>query len=475
MEILTKKDHMAKKIAPPQHVHILGIGGSGMSAIARVLLGKGFVVSGSDRAESDLTQALAEAGATVYIGHEASQVVGVDILLMSSAIGMENVEVVAAVNAGIQIYKRAEFLGKLMSNDIGIAVAGTHGKTTTTGMIAHVLLGTGQDPTVVVGGVLPVLGSNGRAGQGDAFVIEADEYDHMFLGLRPTIGIVTNIEHDHPDIYPTAEEYVGAFREFAGLLPANGTLIACHDDPAVLALVNGLTLADVQILTYGLSDQRPTTNDQHMLALDLRSNQLGGTDFLVQLNGDILGIARLAVPGAHNVSNALAAIAVALQLEVPFARIVKALAGFTGMGRRFEIIGEANGVTIVDDYAHHPTEIVATLAAARQRFPQAKIWAVWQPHTFSRTKMLMKEFAGSFHDANEVIVLDIYRSRETDTLGIGSADVVAKMKQAQYIPTREGATAFLAENVVSGDVVLTLGAGDSNEIGRWLYRRLQDG
>jgi UDP-N-acetylmuramate--alanine ligase len=288
------------------------------------------------------------------------------------------------------------------------------------------------------------------------------------------MGVITNIEHDHPDIYVTEADYVAAFVEFAGLMPASGTLIACHDDPAVLDLVNHLQFHEMQILTYGISDQRPTTNDQHLIALDLRSNQLGGTDFLVQLNGDILGIARLATPGSHNVCNALAAIAVALQLEVPFARVVKALATFTGMGRRFEIIGEANGVTVVDDYAHHPTEIVATLAAARQRFPQAKIWAVWQPHTFSRTKMYMDEFAGSFSDANEIIVLDIYRSRETDTLGIDSADVVAKMTHAQYIPTREGATAFLAENVVSGDVVLTLGAGDSNEIGRWLMRRLAD-
>ena len=303
-----------------------------------------------------------------------------------------------------------------MTGLTGIAVAGTHGKTTTTGMIAQVLVDAGLDPTVILGGILPEWGSNGRAGKGKYFLIEADEYDHMFLGLRPSMAVITNIEHDHPDIFPTAAEYRDDFRRFASLLPDSGRLIACGQDAGVIQLLDDLELSKVEISTYGLS-QKSSIGDFDFEAEDRRPNQLGGTDFLVSGYGQTIGLVRLRIPGEHNVLNALAAIVVALDLEIDFPQICRSLAGFGGIGRRFQVTGEVGGVTVIDDYAHHPTEIGATLAAARQRYPGRRIWAVWQPHTFSRTLLMLSRFAGSFGDADRVIALDIYRSRETDDSG----------------------------------------------------------
>ncbi|MEJ2749532.1 MAG: UDP-N-acetylmuramate--L-alanine ligase [Anaerolineae bacterium] len=457
------------------HFHLVGIGGAGMSAIARVLLGRGFVVSGSDQKLNALTAVLQTQGATIYEGHRAEQIDGADALVISSAVPDGNPEVDAARAAGLPVLKRADLLGHLMADTIGIAVAGSHGKTTTTGMIAQILLAAGLDPTVIVGGVLPVLGSNGRYGEGDYFVVEADEYDYMFLGLRPEVIVITSLEHDHPDIFPTEADYTAAFRQFAELLPVDGRLIACADDPGTARFVETLKLDGVEITTYGVPEEEETQLDVDFQALDCRPNQLGGTDFLVEMDDQIVGLARLRVPGRHNVRNALAAIIVGLDLEIDFAVIRQALAEFGGVGRRFQVVGEVGGVTVIDDYAHHPTEIRATLAAARQRYPGRRLWAVWQPHTFSRTKLLLDEFAASFADADRVVALDIYRSRETDDLGISTATVLQKMNHetAVYIPQRKDAAAYILDRVRPDDVILTLGAGDGDMVGQWVLEGLK--
>ena len=448
------------------HLHLVGIGGAGISAIARVLLGRGFAVSGSDRQGNDLTAVLQADGATVYEGHRAEQISGADVLIISSAIPADNPEVAAAREAGIPVLKRADFLGHLMAGKTGIAVAGSHGKTTTTGMIAQILLTADLDPTVIVGGVLPLLGSNGRYGEGPHFVIEADEYDYMFLGLRPTTAIVTSVEHDHPDMFATMDDYLAAFASFVGLLPENGRLLAGVDDEGVRQLLARVT---VPVVTYGLAE----TADYR--ATDLRSNQLGGTDFVVLRGQETIGLVRLQVPGEHNVKNALAALLLALQEGVPFATSQQALAAFGGIGRRFQVTGEVGGVMVIDDYAHHPTAIRATLAAARQRYPGRRLWAVWQPHTYSRTRLLLDEFAASFSAADRVIALDIYGSRERDTLGMDAAVVVQAINnpKAIHIPCREDAAAYLLDRVRPGDVILMLSAGDGNVVGEWVLEGLR--
>jgi UDP-N-acetylmuramate--alanine ligase len=453
---------------PGMHVHLVGIGGTGLSAVAQVLLGRGFRVSGSDRQLNEMTSRLEDNGATIYAGHASDQIDGADLLLVSSAIPSQNPEVQAANRAGIPVLKRNDFLAKLMKGSYGIAVAGTHGKTTTTGMIAQILLEAGMDPTVIVGADLPVLGGNGRAGQSDYFVIEADEYDYMFLGLRPNLAIVTNVEYDHPDLFANPSAYRAAFVEFVERIQRDGHLIACADDPGAVVLADRAETLQFDVVTYGLSKG-------DWQAVDLRPNQLGGSDFLVQHAGKVIGLARLRVPGRHNVQNATAAVAAATILGVGFDKIRTALGAFGGLGRRFQVLGEAGDVVIIDDYAHHPTEIRATLEAARQCFPRRRIWAVWQPHTFSRTKALLGEFASCFQQADRVIALDIYRSREQDTLGIDTAQVVHEFTNAQvnYVGDIVEATNYLFERILPGDVVITLSAGDGNQVGELLLKQLR--
>lgn len=457
------------QLQPGMHLHLVGIGGAGMSAIAQVLVGRGFVVSGSDQQANERTAALQAAGATLYVGHHADQIAGADALVISSAVPEKNPEVAAARSQNLPVLKRSDLLGLLMAGLTGIAVAGSHGKTTTTGMVAQILLTADLDPTFIIGSELPSLGTNGRFGQGDHFVVEADEYDHMFLGLRPTLAVVTNLEHDHPDIFPTDAAYRAAFRQFVGLLPENGRLIACHDDPGVRDLLDAIQPPPPQVLTYGLEPGADLT------ANEIRPNQLGGVDFMVQQGEQFVGLARLRLPGDHNVRNALAAIGVALDLGLDFGVVRQALADFGGMKRRFQVTGEVGGVTVVDDYAHHPTEIRATLAAARQRYPGRRLWAVWQPHTFSRTKLLLDEFATCFNQADRVVALDIYKSRETDTLGIDTAVVLQNMShpQAVHTPSHKEAADYILDRLRPGDLVLTLGAGDGNLVGQWVLAGLR--
>lgn len=454
------------------HIHLVGIGGSGLSAIAWLLLGRGYVISGSDLRRNDVVNALEQEGARVYEGHAAENVSGAELVVISSAVPADNEEVQAARANGIPVFKRAELLGELMRGAMGIAVAGTHGKTTTTSLIAHVLLETGRDPSVIVGGTPSQQDRNGRAGNSEYFVVEADEYDYMFLGLQPQIAVVTNVEHDHPDLFATRSAYFDAFHQFVDRLAEGGVAIYCGDDAGAQELFSSLARDDIRQMTYDLDEDLSNTGYR---AVDLQPNQVGGSDFVVIRDDETLGVARLRLPGEHNVRNALAAIAVGEVLGISFSNIMAALASFGGVGRRFQIVGQVNDVTVIDDYAHHPTEIRVTLAAARQRYPGRRLWAVWQPHTYSRTRLLMREFARCFDDADRVVVLDVYRSRETDTLGVNSQQIVSAMKHesAVHIASREDAAQYVLDRVRPGDVVLTLGAGDGNEVGAWIVETLQ--
>lgn len=462
------------------HVHFIGIGGSGLSAIARLLLESGYEVTGSDRALSPLAVELQKAGARVYVGHAAGNVAGADWIVRSSAIPDDNVEVTTATKLRIPVFKRADFLGRLMENKLGIAVAGTHGKTTTTAMIAWMLLKLGEDPSFIVGGVLNNLGVNARAGKGSAFVIEADEYDRMFLGLKPRLAVVTNIEHDHPDSYPTPADFRAAFVEFTRLVPAEGALIACGEDMGAIELAAEARRMGKRVVGYRIAENSLTEAGEWVLAQHVMANKQGGFTFnaIVRLRAVpnyVSGI-QLQIPGLHNVRNALAALAVIALLELPLADAAKALAEFTGTGRRFEIKGEAKGIIVIDDYAHHPTEIRATLDAARARYPASRIWAVWQPHTYSRTRTLFDEFAVSFGEADEVLVSEIYAAREPHE-EFSAEKVVAAMHRssAHFIAELPAISNYLVSHLKTGDVMIVLSAGDADRVSAEVLARLQEG
>ncbi len=450
-------------------VHFIGIGGAGLSAIAKVLLESGWQVSGSDEVLSPFAAALRAQGARVAEGHAAENVGQAEVVVISSAVPPDNVEVLAARAQGKPVLKRADFLGGLMEFRTGVAVAGTHGKTTTTGLIAFLLDRAGLDPTFIVGGRLEDYGTNARAGQGQPFVIEADEYDRMFLGLAPKIAVITNVEHDHPDSYPTLKELQDAFREFAGRLPDDGLLVVCARDAFARRLAEERRDLGRPASIYGLR-----TGDDFR-ADNLQLNSAGGYDFLAVRRGETLGLARNRLPGEHNVLNSLGALAVADHLGVDFNTARNALAEYRGAGRRFEVKGEARGVSVVDDYAHHPTEIRATLAAGRRRFAGHPMWVMFQPHTYSRTRALLSDFAASFEDADHVVIVDIFRSRETKDDSIGAADIVKRTHHpdVRHIPALAEAADFLCANLKPGDVLFTLGAGDGDWVGAEVLRRLK--
>jgi len=461
------------------HVHFIGIGGSGLSAIARLLMESGYTVSGSDRALTPFADEVRKAGATVYIGHHPRNLEGADWVVRSSAITDENTEFQAAKRTGIPVYKRADFLGKLMSNKTGIAIAGTHGKTTTTAMTAWILSELGRDPSFIVGGVVNNLGVNARAGEGNLFVIEADEYDNMFLGLKPQIEVVTSLEHDHPDFFPTFALMVQSFRKFVELLPVDGTLIACMEDSGAMELVLYARKAEKNVVGYGVQNEETITTALWMMAREVKPNSRGGFDFVATSNLGGAGLdsvqVSLQVPGEHNVRNALAALAIVDVLGLSQEKAAKALAEFTGTGRRFQLRGEVSGIHIFDDYAHHPTEIKATLAGARARYPERRIWAVWQPHTYSRTKTLFLDFARAFQDADEVIVTEVFAAREPKE-DFTSAEIVSTMPHlsARYIETLPEVTDYLLTRLQPGDVVLVLSAGDADQISAEVVKGLQE-
>ena len=456
-----------------KRIHFIGIGGSGISAIARFIQEIGYKVSGSDSTETPFIQDLRSAGVTIHIGHDPENIASADVVVRSSAIPDDNPEVIAAAAAGIPVLKRADFLGELMSNKTGIAVAGTHGKTTTTAMLAWTLSELGQDPSFIVGGLVNNLGVNAHAGRGRCFIIEADEYDRMFLGLKPVIGVVTNIEHDHPDCYPNPADFYAAFSDFAHLLPTNGTLLACTEDVGATRLLEETRQMGIKTIAYGFNKKLPCVDDQFAMAQELKPNDAGGFTFTTIINQQSTTVI-LSVPGQHNVLNALAALTVVDLLGLSQAEAAKALGKFTGAGRRFEVRGEINEITIIDDYAHHPTEIRTTIEAARARYGTRRIWVTWQPHTYSRTRTLFNQFTHSFVDADEVIVTEIYRAREPQQ--DYSAEQIAKAichPSTYFIPTLPEVSDYLITHLRPGDVLLVLSAGDAEQVSAQVLAHLQ--
>lgn len=452
------------------YIHLVGIGGAGLSAIAIVLLQQGYKVSGSDIQASAATRRLSDLGAMVFIGHRAENLNdNHEVVVVSSAIAPDNPEVIEARRRGVRVLKRAEWLGHMMAGYTGIAIAGAHGKTTTTAMLAFLLQEAGQQPTYIVGGFIPQLEANAAAGRSDLFIIEADEYDHMFLGLRPRVAVVTIVEWDHPDIYPTHDDLRRAFVDFVQLVPSDGLVVACGDDAGAREVISQ---AKARVITYGLQ----AMNDWQ--AINLQPNQRGGYDFEVKTPGEIdqpVASVSLAIPGKHNVCNAMAALIVAYQREVKLAMAAEILGRFRGVSRRFELKGEVAGITVIDDYAHHPTEIKATLSSARARFPAQALWVVFQPHTFSRTQALFDDFTTAFEAADHIIIVDIYASREVDEGLVNSRQLVERMKHpdARYLGQLAKAADYLLEHLTAPAVLLTLGAGDGYLVGERVLDRLR--
>ena len=399
----------------PLHIHFIGIGGISMSGLAEILLGEDFPVSGSDAKESDLTRQLEEKGAKIYIGQRASNITNdVELVVYTAAIHPDNPEYACAKERNLPMLTRAELLGQIMKNyQLPIAVSGTHGKTTTTSMISHILLEADTDPTISVGGILPAIHGNIRVGQSETFITEACEYTNSFLSFFPKISIILNIDADHLDFFKDLEDIRNSFRRFAALLPADGTLIINQDIPNVEEITRGL---DCEILTYSLKEKA----DYH--AENIEFDKFAHASFDCIKGEENLGRFTLSVPGMHNVSNALSAIALGVKIGIDLPAIQKGLLHFSGTDRRFQYKGKVAGVTVIDDYAHHPTEIQATLKTAKN-YPHKTTWCVFQPHTYTRTKALMQEFAQALSLADKVILADIYAARETDTLGISSANL----------------------------------------------------
>ena len=440
------------------HVHFVGIGGAGMSGLAEILLDYDLVVTGSDLSSSEATQRLESIGARVYLGHHEDHIEGADLVVYSSAVPANNPELRAAGECGIAVVRRAEILGELMRLKYGVAVAGTHGKTTTTSLVGTVLTEAGLDPTVLVGGRLRLTGTGARHGGSEYLVAEADEYDRSFLRLMPIVAVVTNIDADHLDTYGSIEAIEDAFLNFASRVPFFGRVIACVDDEPVLRMVE--TLQDRRVLGYGLSEAAA------LRAHDLEPRALGGTYFRVSLAGaGELGAVELPMPGVHNVQNALAAIGVALTLDVPFQAISRALSSFRGVHRRFERLGEWQGALVIDDYAHHPTEVAATLRAAKDLDEVSELHAVFQPHLYSRTRDQSASFGEALLLADHAWITDIYPSREEPIAGVSSQLVLDAARSsghpsAHLCPRWQDMPAALSGTVKAGDAIVTLGAGD---------------
>jgi UDP-N-acetylmuramate--alanine ligase len=450
-------------------IHFVGVGGSGMSGIAEVLVNLGYQVTGSDLEEGAAVVRLRGFGATIAKGHKAEHVGDADVVVVSSAVKPDNPEVLEARRRQIPVIPRAEMLAELMRLKYGVAIAGSHGKTTTTSMVATILSGAGLDPTIVIGGRLNILGSNAKLGRGDLLVAEADESDGSFLRLTPTIAVVTNIDAEHLDHYGSLSALQQAFVDFLNKVPFYGCGIVCLDEPRVQEIVPALNR---RIVTYGFSSGA----DLSASDVDLKEFH---ASFDVRLQGKKLGRAHIQVPGRHNVSNALAAIAVGLDLDVPFATITEKLESFRGADRRFHLKGEAKGVMVVDDYGHHPVEILATLSAAKKGWNRRTV-VVFQPHRYSRVNALLNEFARAFYDADVLAVTDIYPAGEAPIPGV-TAEAVAHAieehghKDVTLVKTLRDVPDWLASRVREGDMVITLGAGSVWKAGEECLRRLKGG
>ncbi len=452
-----------------EKIHFVGIGGIGMSGIAEVLLNLGYKVSGSDLRPSETTERLVGLGAEINIGHHAENLRNVDVVVISSAVHDDNSEVMEAKRLHVPVIPRAEMLAELMRMKYGIAIAGTHGKTTTTSMAASVLGHAGLDPTIVIGGKLNAIGTNAQLGQGKFLVAEADESDGSFLVLSPTIAVVTNIDADHLDHYSGIDEIKETFVEFINKVPFYGLSILCLDDPNIRAI---LPLVKKRYLTYGLSAQA-----------DIRATHVRHdgftTSFVAHYKGYRLGEITFPMPGPHNVLNAMACVAVAMELDVPFVAIQEGFAQFSGVGRRFQVKGEPGGIMVVDDYGHHPAEIRATLAAARQGWPERRIVAAFQPHRYTRTHELFFDFVAAFSDAEVLIITDVYGAGEQPIEGATSERLAKELrrhgqKDVTWIADRQTIPEQLAAIVREGDIVITLGAGNIWQQGEALVKLLEN-
>jgi UDP-N-acetylmuramate--alanine ligase len=443
-----------------QRLHFVGIGGIGMSGIAEILLNLGYAVSGSDLALSKVTRRLQQQGATVYQGHAAAHVQGADVVVISAAVKPDNVEVLTARAQHIPVIPRAEMLAELMRMKYGVAIAGTHGKTTTTSLVATILAYGGLDPTVLIGGRLNSLGSNAKLGQGEYLVAEADESDGSFLLLSPTISVVTTVDAEHLDFYGDLAAVQRAFMQFINKVPFYGCSIICLDQPHIRSLVPQIRR---RCITYGL-----TTQADYM-ARDLRLAGLR-SHFEVFRTGERLGQFSLNLPGMHNVANALAAIAVGVELDIPLSTIAQALEEFSGVQRRFDRRGIRDGITVVDDYGHHPEEIRQTLRAAKAVWPEARLMVVFQPHRYTRTHLLLQEFYTAFRDADALVLLDIYAAGETPLPGVTTGLLYEGLlsqgqREVYYLRERAEVVPFLQRYLHANDILLTLGAGDVWQVG----------
>lgn len=448
----------------PQSIHFIGIGGISMSGLAEILMKEGFTVSGSDAHETSLTDQLEADGARIYYGQRAENIRdGLDVVVYTAAVHPDNPEYQEVMRRGIPMLSRAELLGQMMKNyRHALAVAGTHGKTTTTSMITEILLAAELDPTISVGGILHSIGGNIRVGGQELFVTEACEYTNSFLSFFPTMEVILNVEEDHMDFFKDLADIRRSFRLFAEKLGPEGLLVISSDIPDYEELCRDLPC---RVVTVGRS------GDSDYSAADIVWDQWGRPAFTLMKKGQPAGRLRLGVPGEHNISNALAAVAAAEALEVPVKAVEEGLAGFTGTERRFEKKGEIGGVTVIDDYAHHPREIAATLKTAAA-CPHKQVWCVFQPHTYSRTRAFLEEFAKALCLADQVILADIYPARETDTLGVSSRDIAERIREmggnVHYFPSFDEIETFILENCSTGDLLITMGAGDIVKVGERL-------
>jgi UDP-N-acetylmuramate--alanine ligase len=450
-------------------IHFVGIGGIGMSGIAEILIDQGFRVSGSDRALSEVTEHLQSLGATIYEGHKAENLAAdVDTLVYSSAVASENPELAEAERRKIPIVRRAEMLAEVMRLKYGIGIAGTHGKTTTTSMVSLVLLEGGFDPTVIVGGKLSGLGgTNARLGKGDFIVVEADEFDRSFLSITPTIAVLTTLETDHLDCYRDLEDIKGAFIQFANKVPFYGFIVLCLDEPALQDIMP--QISKKKLLTYGLTPQAD------IQAIEIHHKENTST-FTVTRGFDDLGQITLQIPGKHNIQNALAAIAVGLQLGVPFSKVKAGIEKFTGVYRRWEKKGEVNGIAVYDDYAHHPTECRATLSGVKSGW-RRRVVCVFQPHLYSRTRDFYEEFGKAFLLADVLVLTDVYPAREEPIQGVTGELIANAAKQfghkdVHYIQDKKQLPEYLKKNTRPGDIVITMGAGDIWKFGEEFLKQL---
>lgn len=450
----------------PIHIHFIGIGGISMSGLAEILLKEGFTVSGSDRERSSLTEHLSSLGATIFYPQKASNIIeGIDVVVYTAAIHEDNEEFAAAKAKNLPMLSRAELLGQLMTNyDTPIAVSGTHGKTTTTSMLSHILLAADSDPTISVGGILDAIGGNIRVGNSGVFVTEACEYTNSFLNFLPRISIILNVEEDHMDFFKDIDDIRTSFHRFAQILPSDGFLVINKNIENLEAITKELTC---KTITYS------ETQAADYYATNITFDEYGNASFDLWIEGAFIDRISLSVAGKHNVSNALSTIATARLLDIDMDTIKRGLLSFKGTKRRFEYKGEYNGVTIIDDYAHHPTEITATLTSA-VHYPHRELWCIFQPHTYTRTKAFYHEFAKALSLADHVIMADIYAARETDTLGVSSEGLANEIRKlggdAYYFSTFEEIENFVKKTCIHGDMLITMGAGNVVNIGDSILR-----